>query len=101
MLATLRDTLTSLAASYPTRAADDELLLGMASLTHPRLRSAVHVRMREQQLMHNAATLIDALEVRHLRRLPSRFCRAPVRRVVAPRLTAGFAPSVHATGEAG
>jgi hypothetical protein len=63
MLATLRDTLASLAASYPTRAADDELLLGMASLTHPRLRSAVHVRLREQQLLHHAATLIDALEV--------------------------------------
>lgn len=56
MLATLRDTLASLAASYPTRAADDELLL-----PHAHVHRTAQARV--QQLLHNAATLIDALEV--------------------------------------
>ena len=47
----LKDTIGLLLSSYPTRADEDETLLGLSTLQHPRIRAAVYLRMREQRLL--------------------------------------------------
>jgi hypothetical protein len=50
-LQALKDTVGMLLSSYPTRADEDETLLGLSSMTNLRVRSALFLRMREQRLL--------------------------------------------------
>jgi len=58
----IRDTVGMLLSAYPTHMEDDESLLTLSTMTNPRIRSAIQLRIREQALMQNVKALLEEME---------------------------------------